>query len=169
MEQMAREIKPKARGNFNAGKCEVAFFTMIGKTQVKGKIDCVCDYPEGLFLFDLKTMSTGVSEGEFRMAAAKFKYFMQAALYVDIVEAVLEKPVDLFGFVCQHTTAPYETKSHQLLPEGLEKGRYYYKFALDRYESCIETGDWELNSDEIAVVALPDYIMNMELHKYGSY
>lgn len=71
-----------------------------------------------------------------------YKYHVQAALYMDVVNAVLG--TDYFEFVhfIIENTAPWVSTYRYLSPEFVELGRREYRAALERYVHCIVTREF---------------------------
>ena len=118
---------------------------------VRGRVDI--DYP-GLAV-DLK----GVSQLEM-LLPRKWSWrihdhglHIQAALYVDIVEAVTGKrPV--WGWLVHQAAPPYATRLFECSEDDIEDGREAVAIALNRWQTYLETGDpwagWPTQRETVA-------------------
>ena len=91
---------------------------------------------------DLKT-AQDASEDGFKKASANFEYQIQAALYSDLMELVMDQPLGYdFFFVAQEKVVPYAFNIFQASPQFRSVGRYEYELLLMLYAYCEETGNW---------------------------
>jgi len=71
-----------------------------------------------------------------------YKYHVQAALYMDVVNAVLGTDYTEFVHFIIENTAPWVSTYRYLAPEFIELGRREYRAALERYVHCIVTREF---------------------------
>ena len=91
---------------------------------------------------DLKTAQDASVDG-FKKASANFEYQIQAALYSDLMELIMNETLGYdFFFVAQEKTPPYAFNIFQSSPQFLSIGRYEYELLLMLYAYCEETGKW---------------------------
>ena len=86
------------------------------------------DWYDGVRPWDLKTCRDGSPRG-FKSAINGFRYYMQAALYVDACRAV-GLPADGFSFLAQEKLHPYPYAVYDLTPEALAYGQSKNEQAL---------------------------------------
>lgn len=112
-----------------------------------------------LVLADLKTtFPGGASAKAFAAHAARMGYHIQDPFYSDIYKDLVgETPFFIF-FVVERKP-PYAVRVFQIHDEGKQRGREDYKFALERFAKCKETGVWPSYPDDIEVVRLPGWAL----------
>ncbi len=118
--------------------------------------------PRWKVLVDYKTVASA-NPMSLSTQAARMGWFVQAAWYLDGVEAVTRvRPRD-FIFVCQDREPPYLVSVCRLDPQALEWGRAIKKKAVDLYARCLAANDWpgyrEVGSDKDTafLLSLPSY------------
>ena len=100
--------------------------------QFKCRLDWYCTAFQ--FVWDLKTCRDASPRG-FKSAVNNFKYFQQAALYVDAME-YSGIPCNGFKFLAQEKAHPYPYAVYQLSDEALEYGRAKNEKALKNILDC---------------------------------
>lgn len=91
---------------------------------------------------DLKTAADASVDG-FKSAAAKYDYQLQAALYSDLMELVMDEPLGYdFFFVAQEKVKPFAFNIFQASPQFRSIGRYEYELLLMLYAYCEESEKW---------------------------
>lgn len=113
---------------------------------VKCLIDIVprAEHPTfGNALFDLKTTSNA-SARSFGSDAMKYRYDVQAALYLDLFNAATNQKRSDFGHVIVESYHPYEfrTPPPLLSQRFLDFGRLSYQRAFGIYCQALKTGVW---------------------------
>ena len=109
------------------------------------------------WLCDLKTTSDASPKG-FARQVAQLNYHLQAAFYVDVVEAVTGECLPWY-WIAVETQAPYAVAVYRASPELLEIGRQSYLQALALYTACRQTGSWPGYSLEPQVLELPGWAL----------
>jgi hypothetical protein len=112
-----------------------------------------------LLVTDYKTC-TSADPDSIARSVYTFGYYMQAAWYLDGVQAlgIAEDPA--FIFVCQETAPPYLVNVIQLDWTALRAGSERNRTAIERYRDCMSTGIWPgFNPDirDIPVISLPPW------------
>lgn len=91
---------------------------------------------------DLKTAADASADG-FKTAAAKHDYQIQAALYADLMELIMDEPLGYqFFFVAQEKKVPYAFNIFEASPQFRSVGRYEYEILLMLYAYCLEADKW---------------------------
>ena len=91
---------------------------------------------------DLKTAADASQDG-FKTASAKYEYQLQAALYADLMELVMEQDLGYeFFFVAQEKVPPYAFNIFQASPQMRSVGKYEYEILLMLYAYCLEQDSW---------------------------
>ncbi|MEN6542335.1 PD-(D/E)XK nuclease-like domain-containing protein [Parvibaculum sp.] len=93
------------------------------------------------FLVDLKT-STTANPSDFARKAYGLGYHMQAAWYLDAVEAVTGEKAKNFWFVVQDKNAPYLCSVAAFDEDAVAAGRAKNREAIRMFADCIERNDW---------------------------
>lgn len=109
------------------------------------------------WLCDLKTTGDASPKG-FARQVAQLNYHLQAAFYVDVVEAVTGECLPWY-WIAVETQAPYAVAVYRASPELLEAGRQLYLQALALYTACRQTGSWPGYSVEPQVLELPPWAL----------
>ncbi len=100
-----------ARGLLNGdwkGKSEQSYFATDSDTgmKVKCRPDFILD--DGSLIIDLKTTQNASLKG-FQKSVVNFRYYVQAAWYLDVVEMATGKRPDAFIFIAVEKTRPFNT------------------------------------------------------------
>ena len=103
---------------------------------------------------DYKTAVSSQPEA-FRKQVWNLGYHMQAALYLDGIEAVTGTAPKSFFFVVQEKEAPYVVTCIALDPISIEWGRIQNRKAIATYAECLRTGKWPGYANEVVQVELP--------------
>jgi len=110
----------------------------------------------GNIIPDIKTCASA-DVAEFERSIAKYRYYVQAAYYLDICE-LLEMDKKHFVFICVEKTEPYAVAVYSLAHQAIELGRAEYKRDLAVYRQCLESDCWPGFSDVISEVGLPAWM-----------
>lgn len=98
--------------------------------------------PKKRVLVDLKSCQCA-GEYEFGRDVVKFGYALQAAFYLDGINAALGESVyDAFLFIAQEKEQPYRTETYILDPEFIAYGRSEYQRLIQIEADCRKTGEW---------------------------
>jgi hypothetical protein len=100
--------------------------------------------PDGItslnIVLDLKT-TEDASPWAFGKSAHYYRYDVQAALYIDVLEAN-GQTVEGFVFIAVEKSAPYAVAVYVIEDEDIQKGRDKYKENLKVWQECKQTGVW---------------------------
>ena len=134
---MAQSVRnhPVAGDLLSGGIAEVSVNAMFGDVEVRGRPD----YWKGPSLVDLKT-TRDASRFEFLRSIRTYRYHVQNAFYLDLMEANNQLVLD-FTFVAVEKTYPYAVAVYELDAESIQKGREAYQRDLNTYKSC---RDWDV-------------------------
>jgi hypothetical protein len=121
---------------------QVALFGELEGVKVKSLLDILprCERFTHA-LADMKTTNE-MSDQHFARTVARFGYHRQAAIYLDLYNAITGENRDTFYIVWVHSKAPFECAMRPLSPSAISEGRRWYKSALRQWEKCIETDVW---------------------------
>lgn len=90
---------------------------------------------------DLKTTRCA-HPAAWRKWSSQRGYHIQAALYIDMLNAATGQKRKGCRFVIQENFHPWQTAREKLSPQKLEFGRIIYKSLLARYCACLKTDKW---------------------------
>lgn len=145
------EAHPVAGRLFRGGMAEstIAWMDPDSGVDCKGRVD----YYRGGVAIDLKT-TTDASPSEFAKSIAGYRYHVQAALYLQGLQACGEKPKG-FIFVAVEKEPPYAVGVYELHPEDIGKGYLAVARGLSTMAQCLRTDHWPAYSDHIELLRLP--------------
>jgi hypothetical protein len=104
----------------------------------KARLDYLQAEPYGSVITDVKT-TEDASEGAFEYSVWKYGYYLSAAYYVDLYEAITgDRP--FFSWLAVEKRPPYFSKVHQIGDKTLQGGRNLYRKLLDHWAECLKTG-----------------------------
>lgn len=139
---ISQEIKKRISENkfvksmMKNGKSEVSMFWDNDGTQLKGRADFLTDN----LILDVKT-TQDASEKVFTRSIYKYKYHMQAAMYVDGYKAITGREIP-FVILAIEKEPPFDFALYLMDDSFIDHGRILYNEALNIYKSCVETGVW---------------------------
>lgn len=135
------------------GHPEVSLFAEFDGIPVRGRLDWLSHR----VATDYKT-SVSDDPSAFRRKAADCGYHIQAAFYMDLLEAV-GLPADAFAFIVQHKEPPFDVFVTTLTDRAIERGRELYRRALERYRDCTESGYWpgRVSPTAYVITELPEW------------
>ena len=110
----------------------------------------------GVVVIDVKTFRSA-STGAFQRQVAAKRYNVQAAFYVDGIQAALGVEVLGFVFAVVETTYPYLANAMMLDDAAIDLGRREYRADLERYAACKASNEWPGYGDSVSVVSLPGW------------
>lgn len=116
-----------------------------------------CPFGYGNALVDLKTTGKLESVRQLGYTINDFGYHAQAALYLDVWNALTGEQRDRFLFIFQLSSAPYEVAVIELDSAAILQGRMWYQQALALWADCITRDNWPSPWEGIVPVSLPKY------------
>jgi len=120
---------------------ELSFFGEIDGVKVKCRPDFMGVKGDKVWVFDLKTTADEATAEAFAKTSANFKYFMQEALYREVLRQNGLKVVS-FSFIVaskkEYSTALRASHSHV----ALEYGNDLVEKAIQKYKYCSENNLW---------------------------
>ncbi len=146
---------PEASELLKNGKAEQSIVWIDQDTGVKckGRIDWIAIGSVSSILLDLKSTNDASPIG-FQRSIAKYKYYIQAAMYLDGM-AALGFEQDAFIFAAWEKHSPYAPALYYASESLISAGRTEYKKLLKIYRNCLETDKWEGYPSGIHEVSLP--------------
>ena len=140
--------------DFDKGDNEVSLILENEGVEVRSRIDSI----QNGFLADLKTTDSAHPD-DFTKSIINFRYYVQAAFYLDNA-AICGIKADDFYFVAIEKTPPYGIKTVRLGLAFLEAGRRYYKNLLRVYRECRAINHFPSYSTDIITIQPPQYLVN---------
>jgi hypothetical protein len=124
---------------------------------MKCRPDRIPDGGKGV-LVDLKTCACA-GEYEFCRDVVKYGYAMQAAIYLDGLNAVTGNEYDAFCFIALCKEPPYQTEVYILDAVFIQYGRDEYKRLLRIEAECRRTGIYpNYNNSGVSTLCKPGYL-----------
>jgi hypothetical protein len=135
---------------------EVVVCANIGETPVKGMVDIAPRH--GNVLADLKTTGNIGSLDAVMKTVINRGYHWQAALYLDLWNAVTGEDRDQFQFLFVETDSPHETAWVSLDQKMLEIGRSGYMNAIARWQNCLAKDEWPRTIEGVQEITTPIWL-----------
>jgi hypothetical protein len=98
------------------------------------------------YIMDIKTTRFSSDPESFKQTAIDLYYDLSAALYCEIASQVYGKPFDFYFVVM--SKCDLDCRVFKSSKEFLAGGKFRLQEALDSYKLRMNSGDWELKSEE---------------------
>lgn len=160
--RLAQEVRGHelAGGLLRDGRAEQSYFATDRETGALLK--CRPDWlTDGGWVVDLKTTEDASPHG-FGRSAALFRYDVQAAFYLEVLEQHFGQAPEGFIFVAVEKTRPYAIGVYYVTPEQIAAGRQKARRDLERLLSCQAAGLWPDYGKEPQVLKLPAWAALIE-------
>ena len=143
------------------GKSEQSFFATEPETglEVKCRPDFMLN--DGSLIIDLKT-TTDASPKGFQKSLVNFRYFVQAAWYLDVVEMSTGKRPDGFLFVAVEKQRPFATGVYVADEEMIKIGREHAMEDLRKIAEWKAEDIYPGYSDRAEMISLPKWMLPKE-------
>lgn len=131
---------------------------------------CRPDLWVGDVVLDVKT-TDDAREDAFRRSVEKWRYYVQAALYLDGLRQAAEQAGGLpdglevpryFVFGAIEKRAPYLNAAYVLDATSMDIGRREYREDLDALASAVRTDEWPGYPSEVQPISLPEWRLRRE-------
>jgi exodeoxyribonuclease VIII len=123
--------------------------------QCKCRPDWLTD--DGSLIVDLKTTEDASPAG-FRKSIGNFRYFVQAAWYLDGIERATGKRPEQFLFLCVEKRAPFACAVYAADAEMIQIGAEAAARDLEVLATCKAANAWPGYSDQIETISLPPWM-----------
>ncbi|MEM1149049.1 MAG: PD-(D/E)XK nuclease-like domain-containing protein [Pseudomonadota bacterium] len=140
---------------FDKGQCEQSHFVEIDGVWCRSMTDCIHDG----FVYDFKTTAESADPGAFVRAICNYGYDVQAAHYLDVLEALGRKPQG-FRFVVVEKKYPHALSVVEIDESWLTTARKKTARARALFRMCLDkfgTAPWPGYSAQIAVLDEPPW------------
>lgn len=158
MLEIAEKIKAKIDAHPYASRLiresikEKSYFGEVQGVPVRSRPDLSHDFT----LIDLKTCQDASPEG-FSHSMTKFRYHVQAAFYLDVVNQSKEEKLGNFVFIACETKPPFKVAVYEMPESSIERGREVYLKDLLKYKKFKETGEIEEEYRSITMLGIKTY------------
>ena len=146
-------IERVCSGTTGARLKENGIFSTYQGIEIKGRPDLVVD---GELVLDVKT-TTSASVDDFARDVWKYRYFLQAAWYLQLTGC------KRFFFVAVEKEPPYAHAVYELDEESLEMGRALMKSVCTTFRECSRFGEWPSYPPAPQVISLPKWAKSINL------
>lgn len=149
---------------FKDGEPEMSYFTKFDVDGQEIDVKCRPDYVSKNCLIDIKT-TLDASYDSFKRSILKYRYHVQGAFYLDVVNKVLGTEIDTFIFVAIEKSYPYPIGVYMLDRESLDLGRKRYQENLKTLAQNLKNPVKVLGytDDIIQVIGCPNYAFYEEI------
>ena len=143
------------------GKSEQSFFATEPETglEVKCRPDFMLN--DGSLIIDLKT-TTDASPKGFQKSLVNFRYYVQAAWYLDVVELATGKRPACFLFVAVEKQRPFSTGVYVADEEMIKIGREHAMEDLRNIAKWKAEDSYPGYSDRAEMISLPKWMLPKE-------
>lgn len=119
---------------------------------------CRPDFTVGRVLLDLKT-TDDASPVAFGRSAAKYRYEVQGAFYLDGMNAAGAN-IDEFAFIVVEKKPPYAVAVYVMEPDHFDAGRIKYNNDLATLKDAVESDSYKGYGDEPQPLLLPKWALD---------
>lgn len=123
--------------------------------QVRARADLVAT---GQFMLDLKKTQDARPEA-FCRAIGNYRYFVQAAVYLDVWRWATGETLPAFRFLAVEEQPPHACAVYTLDDEAVAYGRKQYRRNLNEYARCVEQNEWPAYQIESEYIGLPGWML----------
>ena len=166
LDQMVLSLRehPFSAGLVNGelkGKAEQSFFCTDKETglELKARPDFILD--DCSLILDLKTTADASPKG-FQGSVAKFRYFVQASHYLDVVEGATGTRPQAFLFVAVEKTRPFSTAVYMADQAMIDLGKQQAREDLNNIAQWIADDKFPGYSERVEEISLPKWMLPKE-------
>jgi exodeoxyribonuclease VIII len=143
------------------GKAEQSFFCTDAETglELKARPDFILD--DYSLILDLKTTADASPKG-FQSSVAKFRYFVQASHYLDVVEGATGTRPQAFLFVAVEKTRPFSTAVYMADQAMIDLGKQQAREDLNNIAQWIADDKFPGYSERVEEISLPKWMLPKE-------
>lgn len=153
---IAQQVRshPTARKVFANGQAEMSCYWTDRETGLLCR--CRPDWLSMPIIVDLKS-TDDASASAFQRSAWNYRYWMQAAWYIDGVEQATGLRPDAFIFAAFEKSAPYACAFYFADEAMLEIGRREYRKLLHQLADCISSDTWPGYDTAVTALGVPSW------------
>lgn len=140
------------------GDSEVSMYWENNDVQCKGRADFLTkpNYDGDRVIIDIKS-TPNASYEPFKRSIINFKYYMQAAYYMDGLEKITGKSYN-FVLIAVEKTPPYACAVYYLNNDFIIRGRMIYEEVLEKYKECLNKNVWNFYPQKIEEMICPMWL-----------
>jgi exodeoxyribonuclease VIII len=140
------------------GHTELSFFWKDKQTnlQCRGRADYIKN--NGVIV-DLKTTKSAKPR-DFQKSIVNFRYYVQAAYYLDAVSLITGEKYNDFAFIAVEKEPPYEVCVYWASEDMIAEGRREYRRCLNELESCLTKREFPGYQTEPEQIGMPSWAMS---------
>ena len=144
-----------------SGKSEQSFFAVDAETalEVKCRPDFVLD--DYSLIIDLKTTLDASPKG-FQRSLTNYRYFVQAAWYLDVVEMETGRRPEAFVFVAVEKQRPFNVGVYCADEQMIQVGKQHAREDLINIAKWKKAGVYPGYSDRAEMISLPKWMLPKE-------
>jgi exodeoxyribonuclease VIII len=156
--RIAEQVRqhPTARKVFATGQAEMSCYWTDAETGLLCK--CRPDWLSMPLVVDLKSTDDASAVG-FQRSAWTYRYWVQAAWYMDGVEQATGQRPDAFVFAAFEKAAPYACAFYFADDAMIEMGRAEYRKQLRVLADCIQSDTWPGYTTDVMPLGLPAWAL----------
>lgn len=162
-----RRVRDSVHGNpavsvlLASGEAERSIFWTDDDTGVQCK--CRPDWltGDGRVIVDVKTTQDARQAG-FARSVFQYRYFVQAAWYLNGVSVATADRPEVFVFVAVEKQPPYAVALYFADPDMIAAGKREYRRNLTTYAECLRTDQWPAYPEQILPLSLPSWALKAE-------
>lgn len=145
---------------FINGEPEIAYISELEGMPVR----CKPDYFSKSVGIDLKT-TVCAEYSAFQRSIFRYRYYVQAAFYLDIVSKVLGTEIKDFIFVAIESKPPFAIGIYLLDQESIDLGRKHYKADLEKIRNIKKDIKYTgYSQGKLQVIGVPQYAFYEEMN-----
>lgn len=137
----------------------VAWPDKESEARCRGRVDKYLVYEGQPTVVDIKTTQSAASD-EFGAAAYRYRYYQQAAFYLDGLTAATGDEHTRFIIVAVEKSAPYAVATYEFDLEAISYGRTEYGRLLKLHQKCKKAERWPTYSEDIQTLSLPKWSLS---------
>lgn len=133
--------------------------------KLKARTDYYVQSDEGDYIVDYKTSSSEIDGEGFSRSCAKFRYDLQAAHYMDVVERATGRPVKDYFWIVQETSSPYGLRIYRATEDMLERARDIRNKLLQDIAAAKESNIYKCYDEGIFGIDLPHWAVKEDYNE----
>jgi hypothetical protein len=104
-------------------------------------------------IMDLKTTDDASPKG-FARSCHKYRYYVQAAFYMDGFERAYNQLCEGFFFIAVEKSEPHLVAVYYLTAEDIQRGRQQYREDIEKFSTCLKFDEWQGYGDGVQELTL---------------
>lgn len=143
------------------GYCEVSGFAIDKESglQIRHRFDKLACVDGEWWGVDIKK-TVSVSDRDFSMSIWKYRYHVQDAIYSDGFEAITEKELAGFKFICVEEEYPHKVEIYELCDLSRKIGKDEARMDLNSLAMYKSGKIAAHNNEQSKIISLPEFVLN---------